>query len=804
MATLTGTKKLYVLERPLWLDAAEMSKGINHDRQPLGIIMPAGQAIKIRQKHGSSEQLTLRLLNTDSQTEASVTFGAGWTTLSASADSVPFVDTPYRDEDVVVEYEYPANAKILPVYEEGASESESLFFQRWDSQHAEFALITSGFVNMLVPAADKQKLRTLHAENSLERLIEIYNNFFEFFNALAGLSFTPKKSTDRNIHNRYFIKADKNGPGAAYYGNLWTAESTSTVNDFWLFENEPGWGCLHEIAHGYQGHFMSDAFICVSEVWNNIYCACYQDATMGDRQYQAGWLYDYGRQGVIEKNIDDFIKNGTELNQWDVRSKLYFFMQMIKKGGREAFIHFNQQYRQICNLSGFVAQDYALLDRLSASFATVGEKIDVTPFMQLVGAALTPKQRAANAFCQAKAVYPLNQLVAGSQLVSLQQQLGLKSPLALVDTQQLKASGLTGSVSLRLNIDDFRQIENECLLLLEGDKIVKQVKITRQDILLEQLPIGVYTLRLPTGRSHKYALETNYLIVKAGKSSQEIGYTRKIASPLINQLFSLVGLGDAIFCTVALDHHQGKLRIDVINSTPHSYFPNITYATLVVRDSNNREIYRKTMEGNRAVVGRDEIAFSSGYQIEIYHAEPGRVRLSPSATGILDSQAKTAVFTITPAGLKNNQLNNNPETALAERLEQASLAIAAHSTILTAEYASQKDDLWLGVMALSRPLRDILYAKYYVYFSRHNELPEAPDVPEEPEVPDVPEIPDVPEPAPALYPLWQTGRTYTGGDRVTHKGKNYLAKWWIGPGNEPGLETTTGAADGDGRPWTMI
>lgn len=61
----------------------------------------------------------------------------------------------------------------------------------------------------------------------------------------------------------------------------------------------------------------------------------------------------------------------------------------------------------------------------------------------------------------------------------------------------------------------------------------------------------------------------------------------------------------------------------------------------------------------------------------------------------------------------------------------------------------------------------------------------------------------VPEPTP-LYPLWQRNRTYTGGSRVSHLGGNYLAKWWISANVEPGLESTTGRPDGDGRPWTRI
>ena len=54
------------------------------------------------------------------------------------------------------------------------------------------------------------------------------------------------------------------------------------------------------------------------------------------------------------------------------------------------------------------------------------------------------------------------------------------------------------------------------------------------------------------------------------------------------------------------------------------------------------------------------------------------------------------------------------------------------------------------------------------------------------------------------YPRWDPNANYSGGTRVSHKGTHYLAKWWISAGTEPGLSSTTGAANGDALPWTRI
>ncbi|SCB73775.1 glycosyl hydrolase family 18 protein [Kosakonia oryziphila] len=54
------------------------------------------------------------------------------------------------------------------------------------------------------------------------------------------------------------------------------------------------------------------------------------------------------------------------------------------------------------------------------------------------------------------------------------------------------------------------------------------------------------------------------------------------------------------------------------------------------------------------------------------------------------------------------------------------------------------------------------------------------------------------------YEAWDATINYVGGSKVSHKGSNYLAKWWVGAGTEPGLPSTTGAASGDAKPWTKI
>jgi hypothetical protein len=723
MTTITKSKFLYTLPRPVWLDAAGMSKGIGHDRQHLGIILAAGQVIRVRQTNAAfSASLTLRLLNDDGKTEADFSIGSAWVEASVNAVSVPFFDTPYVEGVPNLEFEFPDTSKSLPVYRKG--ENETTFFAHWDDQDAEFALIESEYVNILAPKISKKEMKSLGEAKNIDGLIAYYERIFTFYNALTGVSFEAERDSDRNIRNRYFIKANKNGAGAAYYGGDWTAESTSSISSFWLTPKDNNWGSLHEIAHGYQGYFMGDKYFSTGEVWNNIYAACYQDIMLGERKYKEGWLYDYGNMAKVEKQIVDLIAQATPLNQWDLRSKLYFMVLMMEKAGKHAFTHFNQQYRQSSNTPGFVASDHALLDMLSESFATAGELVDVTPFIQLVGGYIGQAQRNHNAFSHAKAVYPLYQLVSAQDLDRVKAQLKLDSSLRLVDSTQLKASGLKGNVTLSFDIDDFAQIYGEDLILMEGARYAYKTRINSPTMVLSGLPIGVYTLRLPTGKNVKYQPTTDYLVLKQGDNPLQVGFVKKASSPIVSQKINLLGLGDAVFATLTVDHAKGVVAVDVTSTTPHSYFPDMTYVKITVRNQQNSVIFSKDIHGTQATLSHDELALIAGEKIEIYHEEPGRVRVSPAYPNIIDNKNKTNVLLITNSGLKNEALPGDPEQALLARVESAVERLRSYPQAYYAPFSVFKDDIYLAIKIFASPQREQFLETYKDCVSASNSRPD--------------------------------------------------------------------------------
>ncbi|WP_439117516.1 putative mucin/carbohydrate-binding domain-containing protein, partial [Paenibacillus larvae] len=345
--TLTPVQKksIHHLVAPTWIFNAGISKGKYHDRQDLGVILQPQATIRIRQVNPHfKDKLTVRLLNDDRLTEKKEGVTSEWSTIQADAISVPFIDTPYGDQNAEVEYTIEGKQIPLPIYQPCGNKME--FFQQWDKEQAGFALVQGPSFQLLVPAKDKEALRNLKEFKSIDELIQYYEEIFQLFNDMIGLEDTDT-GTNKMSQNRYFLKADAHGAGGAYYSHDYTANSYATV-DMWLKKNN--WGPLHEIAHGYQAAFDNKGMY-TGEVSNNLFGVQHQYSKNGKDADKIGWLFDYGKKESVEKNLyQAIIKEGkgyTEVD--DLRFQLILLTMLKQKAGNEAFTHLYREYRKLAN-----------------------------------------------------------------------------------------------------------------------------------------------------------------------------------------------------------------------------------------------------------------------------------------------------------------------------------------------------------------------------------------------------------------------------------------------------------------------
>lgn len=722
MALITKSKKIYTLDDRTWLENAGMSKGLHHDRQHLGIILPADEIIRIRQVNPEfTGELLLRLLNDDQDTQIKIKFNSEWQEISINAVSVPFVNTPYSTIIPQIEFQYSENCKQLPLLRPGNDENH--FLQEWDSQGAEYAVLESDKIILLVPVVSKERVREIISTTGIDTLFNFYNNVFSYYNYFSGLSFEYENDSDKNTLNRFFLKADRHGAGGAYYSADWAAQTSGSVNSYWLNSGNNNWGALHEIAHGYELSSVADDLMSTREVWNNIFSASYQDIMLGDEKFEKGWLYNYGKQNEVESKIAEYLSTGTKVTSWEIRQKLYFFMLMIEKGGCEAFTFYNQWYRRLKNSNDESLQKKHMLDMLSECFTVAGMKTDMTPFIRLCGGPLTREQVLINAFKHARVVYPLNQFLQGESLDLLQKKLSINSKYSLVDTTQLLKSGLNGDVIIHLNIDDFSQIYGENIIVLDGERCVLSLPATDTLMSIKNLPIGAYTLRLPTGRNKKYSTMNQHLIVNAGMSESEIIFTQKRKSSIVSQLITFYGLADVKVATINVDHEYNTVTVDVVNTKPHYNIPG-KYAQIIIYDKDRNELLNKLITGVNTSLSHDEFELDLCHTIELYHKEPGRLKVTPVADKLLDRKLNTNILEITSYGLKNEVLGHDPQAWLLSHIDSVANDLRANHVILNSEYSEFKDNIYLAIDLYPSPTREELLISYKDCLSLNNDAPD--------------------------------------------------------------------------------
>lgn len=703
------TYRFHSLERPEWLLNAGLDKGIHHDRNDLGIILLAGTTIRVRQiVPATNVGVTLHLLNNDNKTESQTEVNTQGSELLASVASVPFITTRYTDkagELLEIEVEVVGAGRPLPVYRQGVN--VELFFVSWDIWGSEYALFGSTYADILIPAKDKGVVKALHQASGLQSLTDYYNRVFEYFNYLAGLSFESAVPTDRNIPNRYFIKADRSGWGAAYYGGQWTAETSDSVAAFWLDISAENWGCLHEVSHGYQGKFFSDDAIQMGEIWNNIFCQLYQDKWLGEDVYQRGWLYG-GGEAQLYADARRVFDQGMSSAGGAGHLILFFYMLIVWRMGARGLIEFYQRYRRISNSAGFRVEENPAMDLLSSVAIDVAN-VDVSAFMSYVQVALTKHQKMVNAYSGAPLVYPLYLLLRPNELEHAQALFGLRSPLHLVSSALF---AFTSTIAFSFDDETYNRIAGKVLLIKDGVGQARIVRVTSKMIQGVRLPIGVYRLQLPSAVDGEYQSVHYHVVIGRDESLLDCSYVRKHASALADQQISLGGLG-GVFCTLTVDVSTGRLLSRLFQKAPHVYFKDQVYAHVTVKDAQGATVYHREMLGENNTLFSDEVPIAQNFSIEILHKEPSRLKvLNSSASAVIDEGAQINTLKVTAQGLVNESLDTRADENLQDEMQRTAELFERSPHLVLHNEFPLKEDFKRAINTFCEPARSELFERY--------------------------------------------------------------------------------------------
>ncbi|MGX7244644.1 putative mucin/carbohydrate-binding domain-containing protein [Enterococcus quebecensis] len=704
---------------PTWLGDMGVSRGRLHDRQDLGFILRKNTLLRVRQSNPNFKgNVTIRLLGNDKKVEKELKVGQIWTTISAPADLVPFIDSPFGDTSATIEYQvdsYQAPKK-LPIYQlNGNTQS---FFQTWDQQDSEYALIKGKQFQMFAPKKDKSSLKYLKDFSSLNEMIQYFDGIFDFNDKLIGLD--NSSAIHQRPDTRYFIKADINGAGYAYYGSFWTALSKDEIAEMWLTKNH--WGTLHEIAHGYQAKF-DDQGMYTGEVSNNLFGVQYQYEKLGkEKADRNGWLFDYGNRNKIDNELyQELVRSNKGYNEInDLRLKLLMLSLLKQKAGNEAFTKLYKEYRELSAKDKETAnlQSYPLLMQ---KYYSETNKMDATPILEKWKLETSTVQGELNRakgytpFAPLAYIVPEYQLPAARRLTD--NSMLINSNFQMVNNQDIASLGLKGSLTVKLNTNGLASLNNQKIYLKEGKKVVKEatIKSNSNTITFNDVPNGVYTVEAPTSvNGETYVQEQYYAFVKEQNNTFELTLNKAKSSSIADDTFKFAGLSDTIFATVKMDNAKQELQFDLDSDTPHSFFPNETYVSLQVKDQKGAVVQTITVKGTNEKPRKVITSMKEGYTLSIFHAET-RTRLL-SSENIINKNLKTNQFVLTKHGLKNTTFDHNPETNLMKKIDNNAQLILKNPELESFQKSGIKYQLWAAIQLLNEPHKKNYLEKYKEIF----------------------------------------------------------------------------------------
>lgn len=532
-------------EEPLWLSNAGISRGYFHDKQALGIVMPAGSTLSIQQDgtiNPPTDSLNLVLLGDDSSKETGVTSippTGEVIMVTAQHDLVPFIQTPFTTSSLLFKIDFAitqgADAIKLPIYSKNGEE-EANFFTEWDNSNSPFALLSSDNFQMLVPAMDKEVLKFggMEGFDSLLSLMNYYdNNVIGSLDAQIGLLDQPQIATDTLPPIRFFFKADISGgavENSVNYTDHEVSVASASIRQFLILNH---WPALTAIAQGYVPDFTSRGINGV-EPTVNLLAVEIQYANLGITLADStGWLWDNGQKSAIENEILTALNNFETFDTMaEVRfSTVMLIMMRQKAGGIPAFAYLNSQYRIQPDTTSHYAD-------LLLQYYGVFSKFDFAPVLERWGVPYLANQAEDN---RTNGYIPVNQLIDLVPTTSIPQtntqQQEIQSIFNNVDNTELTSLGLIGSLALTFDATSVAGIVGQPIRLLEvgvtTNTVISTANVETPVVVFENVPIGVYLIEYPTAITSIGIPEQYYVNIRDQASAITITFVENDPPPLL-------------------------------------------------------------------------------------------------------------------------------------------------------------------------------------------------------------------------------------------------------------------------------
>ncbi len=620
-----GQVVLKALDSNYYLKKAGTNRGDNQVRELIPFEIKAGEKVTFKQVGGTNQahvpvDLASGLQSTDVYGE--INKSGSSLTVTALDTSLIYVRVPRSEfTDITIEYSI-TKATSAPVYTQNISD-EATFFAEWDTLGTKFCVLQNDITFLQVPTKNKDRLKNIKGYGSfdnLDQILQYYVDMLDFFDYSYGLD----GSTEYNYKpkHKYLTTPeyrDGTGIGAAYWPTIVRCYGTRGMSP--MFEDT--WLSKHEYAHGYQGNFM-DSDVTIKEIWNNIpthYFSMVTDTNL--KTYKPNYINNAkpkNQQSIYDRYVR-VRENGSA-----PAYSLEFFREIFDQYGLEPFIKFNQEYRRLSMLGLSKETNTNLFSELFSRYAGV----DLTPYFLSQG--FTVKDYVVNNNFELPNVFYLTELTTNETAINyVINQRNLVTKYSIVDTSVFATDenlkGITGNVSVSLDIDDFTQLEGKQVMLKNGEAEYF-AEIRGNTVNFENIPVGVYKIGAPLTINGDYLKNSDrYVIVRENQnSSGQISYT-KVNDNLLNLQYTFNIRNDENYTPLYADltyisDNNYNLKIGTLADrfNPNAGNNNL-YGYFRVYDENDNRIENYELFNNtRTVASSKNITVKKGYTIEMYRS----------------------------------------------------------------------------------------------------------------------------------------------------------------------------------------
>ena len=479
VSNIVVERTVYTLPAMPNLTAAGLSRQDNNDRQILGLALSADERVEVCAPDGNLDIVLWTANGPDTATIGNCT------TLTSDAFAIPLVTTPILadgrlDHTLRLELTYPNTVSPLNYYHAGdtAATSSSDNYGIAESE------------TIMAPVAAGQ----LADVESLNDTLAYYQGAVEALDQLIGLDLNPADLSDQNVRAKTFVS-----------------------NDFLGLEHDAG---LRLLAQHYLGNF-EDSDLVTHELAAELFT-----------HYAMVALKDSNRMQLadVEEEYNAARRSGTV----DSAARVYALVNLLDHfEGAAAYAQFARSARA---QAGTTASADFFLTSIARAYG-----VNVLPYLESWGQGtdwgfrVSDTTKAQIADKQYPLLSSLADFVSADGLAQIRSDSRFPLAYDLVSGSVLTAHGLTGTVTLTVEIPDFSNLAGKVALIKDGKNIIRRVSLDtlsdeQKTLEIADLPVGTYALQMPVFSDYEQPLI--YITVREQENTTyEYRYTAPVTEP---------------------------------------------------------------------------------------------------------------------------------------------------------------------------------------------------------------------------------------------------------------------------------